>query len=330
MLDGSVLEVAVGLAIIFLIFSLVVSGLYEAIAKVLAWRAKALWAAIHLLVDGAEEASTHADRIQRLRHVAPEGDLRPMVGANPSTRTEDIYAHPLVGGLERRAATVRTRIDRIEPGNFARALIDVLVPDGQGQTTLEHWRAALVANREVPPALKRQLLLLLREAAGDLNAFRSKVEDWFDGQMTMLSQSYRKRAKWFMVIFGLAVAVACNVNAIAATEQLFRDDALRAALVSQGERITDECADKDDNELTTCLQDASDEVGQAVRLPVGWQDADVKASSILGWIASGLAISQGAPFWFNTLKRVVGSNRRRAPDTGPSQTRTGPIRRMRA
>lgn len=318
MLDGSVLEVAVGLAVIFLVFSLVVSGIYEAVAKVLAWRAKALWAAIHLLVDDAAEAPTNAAPTQRLRHVAPEGDLRPKVGANPSTRLEHLYAHPLVGGLERRTAAARTRIDRIEPANFARALIDVLVPDAQGQTTLDQWRAALATNMEVPAPLRRQLLLLVREASGDLNALRTKVEDWFDGQMAMLSQSYRKRAKWFMVIFGLAVAGACNVNAIAATEQLFRDDALRAALVSQGERITDECADKHDNALTTCLQDASDELGEAVKLPVGWQGADVKAGSVLGWVASGLAISQGAPFWFDVLKRAVGTHRRRAPDTAPS------------
>lgn len=43
------LGVAIGLVLVFLVFSMVVSGIYEGIARFLAWRAKDLWASVRLL-----------------------------------------------------------------------------------------------------------------------------------------------------------------------------------------------------------------------------------------------------------------------------------------
>jgi hypothetical protein len=51
------------------------------------------------------------------------------------------------------------------------------------------------------------------------------------------------------------------------------------------------------------------EVGKtddAIRLPVGWPDPDgTHESEVVGWILAGIAVSQGAPFWFDLLRKAM-------------------------
>ena len=307
-MDAAVVEVAIGLALIFLIFSLAVSGIYEAIAKVLAWRAKSLWAAIHVLVE-APGAGKRTEPRERFVNATPVGDVRPEVCTTSESTSARLYAHPLVGAFEQRQAGAKTRIDMIDPGNFARALIDVVVPDAGGSTTVDTWAASVERAAGIPDHLRRQLLAVTRESDRTMDDLRAKIEDWFDGQMTRLSLRYRRRARIASVFIGLFLAVICNVDAISVTRTLYGDDVTRAALVAQAESLTESCATKSGDELTTCLSDAGDEVKEAVALPVGWKGADVNALSVLGWILSGLAIAQGAPFWFSILKRAVSFRR---------------------
>lgn len=93
-----------------------------------------------------------------------------------------------------------------------------------GKTSVDAWRVSVEHDDRIPGPLKRQLLLLAGEVSNDFNDLRIKVEQWFDEQMAMLSEGYRKRAKWFSLVFGLLVAGLCNVDAIEATEELYRDD----------------------------------------------------------------------------------------------------------
>jgi hypothetical protein len=313
MVAGAVVDVAIGLVLIFFVFSVAVSGLYEGVAKVLAWRAKSLWAALHVLMQPDADAKQTKPG-QRLVNGTPVGDQRPKVGATVADRSAvaALYAHPLVGRLEQRARDKRTRIDRIEPSNFARALIDVLVPDAGGTTSVDTWMAKLEADPEVPEMLKQQLVPLVREANDDFVTLRTNIETWFDGQMSRLTRGYRRRARYFTLAFGLVVAVACNVDAIDATRRLYRDDVTRAALVSEADAIADGCADKVGDELATCLEEAGDDVSRGAALPVGWTNADLGVLSVLGWLIAGIAIAQGAPFWYDILKRTTTYRRSRA------------------
>ena len=302
-MDAAVVEVAIGLALIFLIFSLAVSAIYEAVAKVLAWRAKSLWAAIFVLVE-KPDAGKKTEPGERFLNATPVGDVRPVVCTAAATTTARLYAHPLVGALEQRTAGKKTRIDMVDPGNFARALIDVVMPDAGGRTTVDTWVTSVEQSTAIPQQLKQQLLAVTREAEDGMDTLRAKIEDWFNGQMTRLSLRYRRRARIAAFFIGLALAIGCNVDAISVTRTLYRDDVTRAALVAQAESLTESCAPEEGEARTACLTDTGDEVRKAVDLPVGWNGADVSLLSGLGWVLSAVALAQGAPFWFSVLKRA--------------------------
>lgn len=105
--------------------------------------------------------------------------------------THWIYKHPIIDDLKRPGwKSRRRRPSYISFANFARALVDVLVPDAQGQTSLDKVRSS-VATLDDDSGLKRPLLALIDEANGDITAFRTAVQGWFNDQMDRVSGWYK-------------------------------------------------------------------------------------------------------------------------------------------
>lgn len=336
---NNVLEVAIGMALVFLLFSLVVSGVHEAVARLLAWRSKALWAAIRQMVDGDGVApGTGGQKVlASLANAVPTArDPRPTLaraaafksmeaaGAPVGDLTTAIYAHPLVGELDKLHTRSKSKIEKLPRDEFAAALIDVLVPNGNGETSVTGVKASL-GNLPDDSPLKRPLLYFVSEAGESLEGFRTKVEGWFDGQMERLGRRYRRRAKWVMLGIGLAVAFACNVDALNVAGHLYREDALRAAVVAQAEAVAGNCEGKTDEDLTECITSqasAIEDADDAAPLPVGWANAGGRHPLLraLGFILTAFALMQGGPFWFDLVSKGVGWRKGRSADAAAKTT----------
>jgi hypothetical protein len=121
--------------------------------------------------------------------------------------------------------------------------------------------------------------------------------------MEALSRTYRRHAKWLLLVMGLFVAVTFNVDAIEAGQRLYRDEALRSAVAQQADAVVENCQDATD--VTACTRKQAAEVDQAIRLPVGWPDSGgIDGLQVLGWLIAGVALGQGAPFWFDLLRKA--------------------------
>lgn len=289
MIGSGIVDLALGMLFVFLVFSLLVSAVNEGITQILAWRSRHLWRALRRILDG-DGADLNADQ-------------RPKVNAEPGPSwTDRLYAHPLIRQLERRVPTTRSRLPRIPATDFSRALIDLLVPDSGGATTTDQMRAAV---RALPgdSALKAPLLAILTEAGDRIDQLRQGIGDWFDARMGALSRAYKQHVRWVLVGVGLVVAMAFNVDAIGAAKQLYRDEALRTAVAGQAISVVAECQEQADP--VQCTRDQVGKVDPAIRLPVGWPDQDgIDALQVLGWLVAAVALGQGAPFWFDLLRRA--------------------------
>ena len=154
------LDVVIGLLFIFMVFSLVVSGIYESGARPLESRSRLLWRSRQLL-DG---------------DTAGGFDRRPDLGTEAGTGlTDKLYAHPIIQSLEERRRTgdlfTKTRLNHIPPTDFGRALIDVLLPAGTNATSVEALRAA-VNDSEIDDSVKRSILPIAGDAAASLDNVR--------------------------------------------------------------------------------------------------------------------------------------------------------------
>jgi len=108
------------------------------------------------------------------------------------------------------------------------------------------------------------------------------------------------------------VAIAINANTLTMGERLWKDPAVRGAVVGQATSVSDAPRSAGD------LNSAANAVDGVVKLgvPMGWpRDANDPrhvsftsvrdgAYAVLGWTLTIIAIALGAPFWFDTLSRL--------------------------
>jgi len=168
-----------------------------------------------------------------------------------------------------------------------------------------------------------------------LKQYQENVESWFDTNMGKVSGWYKENAMTMAFIIGFVVAIVFNVDTINITQRLWREPTIRQALVAQADtyeleegtaNITEvpgyfdslamplgwTTVPADDDALcnrlvTTDGQFAirsGNECKILVNVPVandymGW------AIKLVGFLISAVAARQGAPFWFDLLRKLV-------------------------
>jgi hypothetical protein len=310
----AILEVAIGLVFAWMVLSIGTMQVQEWISALLSLRARFL-----------------------------EQQLLNMLGSKDLV--ERFYAHPLIRSISppgKNPGEVR-RPSYIPAQRFAAALLKIL-SEGQpssGASGLD-IREGLRNLRQTSPAVAAVLEQKLPnlEASlerGELNLtiWRAQLEEWFNDAMDRLSGAYKRCAQRWSLIIGLVLALLFNVDTVAIARQLWREPTLRQVIAQQA-------ASKSDTDPSTGVKQVRQyvdmlglPVGWSVRAPAGdeqcgwqlgqpvypavWVGGECRLLSTLprmddpwGWLSkiigillSGLAATQGAPFWFDVLQRLV-------------------------
>jgi hypothetical protein len=161
----------------------------------------------------------------------------------------------------------RRRLPSYVPSRaFAGALLDLLVPNAGGSTTLSEIRQQVLALPEGP--LIGSLGALLTSVGDDFAAFRVRVEQWYDDHMARVSGWYKRHIRWVSLALGTVLVLVFNVNAIEVSRSLYADEALRASVVATAA----DAAQCQGEEPAACLRDLRQEIRQPreTALPIGW------------------------------------------------------------
>lgn len=172
---------------------------------------------------------------------------------------------------------------------------------------------------------------------GRLKKYRENVETWFDHTMEQASSWYKENAMAMAFSIGLILSVAFNIDTVNIFQKLWREPTIRQALVVQAD--------------TYQLEEGIDNITQvpgyfdSLAMPVGWTSVplpdeftctkfvtftpDGKVTyrmgnecrglvnipatyDVMGWftkllglLISAFAARQGAPFWFDLLRKLV-------------------------
>jgi hypothetical protein len=172
----------------------------------------------------------------------------------------------------------------------------------------------------------------ITKVKSELDEFRDKLERWYNTNSDRLSGKL-KRTKVLPTTFVLAVLITIfsNADSIKLSKYLFdhkenakefADKAL-SSLDNYKERIEniktiDRMANDQSPVTVARLESNLSNVQQDIKkmkeelpadLPWGWKnypfDASFNLLSIVGWIATVLAICLGAPFWFDVLNKIA-------------------------
>src|SRR5690349_8674347 len=295
MFGSATVDIAIGLVFVYLVLSLVVTAAQEVLETIIKLRGAHLAKGIAKLLGAARAREFFAS--------APVAALSPDRWFGAGTRKPSY----------------------IPARTFATVVLDMIVPaTAAGPRTLAAVQRAVEAT--VDPELKRSLTTLL-DGAQTLDEVQARLQRWFDDQMDRVSGWYRRKAQMITLALGLLVAVGMNADTLAIVRSLSNDSTVRASLVAQAQEAAKQplraaIADDMKREADARAADtkAKIEAAQGLGLPVGfgwWNDVPRTVhprAAAPGWLLTALAISLGAPFWFDMLGKVVSIRAANKPD----------------
>ncbi len=258
---------------------------------------------------------------------------------------EKFYNHPLILELSPKDKNGKIkRPDYIPNPVFVTATLEVILNAGKqgdtvpiGSLSISEIRTSMQRLGNTNPALTRLIQHLLPNLDKDVNTledsiavYRINIETWFNNAMVQATNVYKKNAAQAAFIIGLFIAILFNVDTINIAQKLWQDPTIREVLVAQAQN-------QSNTEIST-----SEVMAQAKELnfPIGWTTTLAEDQTcgfigiyknqfvirsggecliitslpnsllgliykILGFLLSGFAASQGAPFWFDVLKKLV-------------------------
>ena len=285
-MQNQIIDVAIGLALAFMVVSVLVSAVQEFLAGLLDSRSAQLEKGIKCLLFGNTDPQ------------------------NPDEKKfiEDLFQHPLLFNL----SPGKRMASYLPANNFAKALVEVASARyREAGRTMEGVRD--LANAVNSDSWKQLLAPLEAEAKGNIELLRHELENQYHQMMDRVSGWYKRRAQWFMLLYGFLLAAMLNVDALELTSRLWSDPIARAAVVASASELA-----KQPNANSQQFEKTFGEMKDLQSLPIGWPTkwADDNAGSsgskskyilfsFVGWFITALAASLGAPFWFDAIGKLV-------------------------
>lgn len=305
------LEVGIGLIFIWVLLALITSAVLDWISQAFKWRADMLMQAIGNLLTGKDLTS------------------------DPVTKqmVDYFYNQPLIKGLHSNGG--KRLPSQIPSKQFASALFDVIIKAGTEDSPANRAKPAFERLQESIQAIKNledsvggatkaslsnlaqamDALLVdvtrkAEEADHAIAEARDRVEEWFNDAMTRVGGAYKRRAQIASLIVGVALAAALNADALSIADTLWRQPLIRQALVAQAENF--QLPEGQQAASTQQIVDNYNEL-QGLSVPLGWSADNLPANNaaggwalkITGILLSGIAAAQGAPFWFDVMRKLI-------------------------
>ncbi len=193
---------------------------------------------------------------------------------------------------------------------------------------LREGAAALAANKATEKVGK-PLLSMIHLAGNDANKLRQAVEDWYNSAMDRVSGWYKYRTQRVLLVIGLVMAIALNADTISIVRQLSKDPTLRQSIVAaaQTAKAPASSGPQDFKSQMDTARSSFDNVTD-LGIPLGWPHgaprlhnlglrpftappwkallwSETTWEALLGWLLTAVAISLGAPFWFDALNKIM-------------------------
>ncbi len=317
------LEIAIGLSFVYLLLSLVCTIVNEMIAG---WR------------------KTRAAFLSR--------GIEQLLGGDMALK-QKLYEHPLIESLSPGGSG--SRPSYIPAEHFATALTDILTGDGKSPSDLGALEQGV--QKTASKKFQASMTALLNHPGMDAAAAKERLEHWFDDGMDRVSGWYKRDAQRNVFLLACLMTLSVNADTIHIANRLWVRPTLQAAVVeearvrSQKERPEEllplvEYPNPQDPTASAPVQVPSDQSlsendSKLLGELAGWSDdlAKRKGSGfwayfegtwlylmmrehLLGWILTALAVSLGAPIWFDTLNRFMNIRHAgRAPDEPRDKSR---------
>ena len=332
------IDVAIGIAFLYLLLTFCASAVVEVISNILNWRAFMLHDAIRNMLQKSvlvtvDEIYNNPLVIALCRNNASRSwvDLsevfgwRPAKGGTPpSYMPAATFSGAILQTLMNRALSwgIVTTLDLSPVGtvNLISGLLNAPIPAG----------CTCAAKAKDEDTLRSVIETTLASQGSSIQAVRFAVEKWFNDTMDRTSGWYKRRTQSVLLMIGLILAFTCNLSTITVVRWLWQGDAARQAAINvastfissnqkANEGKSDEAAENAARKLAENILNVDAQVS-ALHYPIGWHrswwqiwsgltSGQISFSRIFeyifGALITAIAISMGSTFWFDALQSLV-------------------------
>ena len=358
--SSGIIDLVIGLTFVFGVTAALSSAVTELIARLLGLRGAYLLTGLRELVDGGNVTTDlgRAETAYRDMQDMVRTGQAPADPAQVPSATGALLGGPILssqgmaGQISSRKLTLepaakegrlpKMTADRqagslwgqrrslpsyISAKSFAEAVVDLVVPDAAGQTSMDVILANVQALPDSP--LKQALLALVKNADNDMGQFRTGIERWYDDHMDRVSGWYKRHVAKITLAAGAILVVLLNINALTIGRTLYTESAVSSAVSTVAAKVTSCSANESRSE---CLANLEGQLSAAAAagLPIGWgtvRDCTEPNAQcnwldqrgifsrhgnsgwqlvlvLIGFLIMVIAIVPGAQFWFGLLSKI--------------------------
>ena len=274
------LDIAIGISFIYLLMALVCSTVNETIAGVINSRGKTLEKGILSLLH--------------------DPDLK-----------KKFYDHPLIQGIKQ---DDDGRLPSyIASNKFALALMDILTGPNASANNADALCEGVKNLKD--EAAKTALTAVLQNP--QFKTDQERLEAWYEQSMNRVTGWYKRTSQIRIYVLAAAVTLFMNADSLKILKTLWNNPTMSAVLVEDTKaRLQKPSAVPENDAITT-------QERQLLGQVTGWQGdwytdwphpkgaafwswiAYLLKERFGGWLITILAVSLGAPFWFDTLSRFM-------------------------
>lgn len=328
------LDIVIGLSLIYTCLSLLASELAEFVITRLQWRTRCLKQSIITLLG---EPLSRGDSEQFKVTIASKL-------LNNSRIVSGVQACDRRNGL--------IMLSNVMPHLFAEALLDVLqglpaqgLPLSNALTTnhsnaaakpIIHLKSIVEFSPDLPPQLRinlRRIIDRVQRVEPNANRQMLRLTDamghWFSYATIDALAVYKQQFKIISFLVSLALVIAMNVDSLYIIRRISENTATQAVIIQNATQIQ---ACQDHLSSPNCVERLSF-LMEHTTIPIGWQPSNRQRQfaqlngvtilrTIAGWFLTSIAVAMGSRFWLQLLNQlgfILGGKRKSRPST-PSVT----------
>jgi hypothetical protein len=344
MTGSTLLDVLIGLAFLYLLLSIVCSGMSEWVAAALSLRANNLEAAIRSLLLNSRDSNgkpllerfyEHPLIKTLMRQPDPNrGKWVTWLASAPLPRT-------LMPWLPLSAAGSGGRPSYIPSSLFTLVLCEILKPASWASkeplTVNDFWQIIDALPDDKAGDLKLALRPLAGSSSTSMETIRQSLEKWFNDAMERAAGWYKRKSWYANFVVAAILCFGLNIDSLEVARGLVSDPTARAVLVSQAEKQIQvqpppKAPDKEEqlqpspkapgDELAKTFARVRDVIA-SLHLPIGWTKmpaGEEWLSKVLGLLATAIAVTLGSPLWFGVLTKLVNLRSSGVKPGGPGKS----------
>jgi len=349
------LDIVIGLMFVYLLLSLICSAVNEYIAGLTNRRGAVLFEGIKTLVKDPVVAQAVMSHPLIQGMYTSDGKHPSYIPARSFAMAllDTLGYRPGSGGtvantkLAAAAPADAARGTGAQPGAADRHpmhdVINLLQQDALGDVVEFVTDPDTLKNANLPSAVRDAAAAAAEKARTDYQKLHDSVEVWFNNGMDRVSGVYKRYTQLWLLGIGLTVTLLTNADTLGLWRTIAGSEAVRAGLVARAQEYAKQTAPPPagatgDLAAARARLDTSVDALRGTGLQFGWSQADMAGlgladppagmpepsdgqkawnwvAKIVGLLLTVTALSLGAPFWFDTLNKIINVRAAgRAPD----------------